>query len=140
MTPIDFREQRPDPADFLDLFETTGWNDAYGATAEDLRMALHHSWCTVAAYDAGQLVGFGRVVSDGVLYGVIYDMIVRPSHQGQGIGTEILNRLLAKCQAAGLRDIQMFSAKGRAAFYRHHGFVERPPDAPGMRYQVNSHG
>jgi GNAT superfamily N-acetyltransferase len=140
MTTIDFVEQKPDPVDFLDLLETTGWNDVYKATVEDLRMALNHSWYTVTAYDAGQLVGFGRVVSDGVLYGVIYDMIVRPSHKGQGIGTEILNRLTAKCQAAGLRDIQLFSAKGKSAFYGHHGFVERPQDAPGMRYQVNSHG
>ena len=135
MTPIDFVEQRPDPVDYLGLFEATGWNNVYEATAEDLRNALDHSWCTVAAYDAGQLVGFGRVVSDGVLYGVIYDMIVRPSHQGQGIGTEILNRLIAKCQAAGLRDIQLFSAKGNVAFYGNRGFVKRPQDAVGMRFE-----
>ena len=135
MTPIDFVEQRPDPVDYLDLFETTGWNHVYEATAADLRNALDHSWYTVAAYDAGQLVGFGRVVSDGVLYGMIYDMIVRPSHQGQGIGTEILNRLIAKCQAAGLRDIQLFSAKGNVAFYGHRGFVKRPQDALGMKFE-----
>jgi GNAT superfamily N-acetyltransferase len=117
----------------MELFETTGWNEVYKADLGELSQALDRSWHVVTAHDGDQLVGVGRVVSDGVLYAMICDMIVRPSHQNRGIGSTILRRLVERCKAAGLRDIQLFSAKGKAPFYRNRGFVERPEDAPGMR-------
>jgi GNAT superfamily N-acetyltransferase len=133
MNKIEFREDRPDREEYLGLFETTGWNEAYRADADELAEAIGNSWYFAAAYDGDTLVGFGRIVSDGVLYAMIYDMIVHPSLQGQGIGSAILERLVARCRAAGVREIQLFSAKGKTGFYRKRGFVERPPDGPGMR-------
>jgi GNAT superfamily N-acetyltransferase len=64
---------------------------------------------------------------------MIYDMIVLPSHQGKGIGTELLERLINRCKEAGIREIQLFSAIGKAPFYRKRGFAQRAADAPGMR-------
>lgn len=133
MNKIEFRENSPDREAYLRLFGTTGWNETYRADARELAEAIDRSWYAVAAYDGDELVGFGRIVSDGVLYAMIYDMIVYPSHQGLGIGTRILERLVARCSAAGLREVQLFSAKGKAGFYRKRGFVERSHDAPGMR-------
>ena len=116
------------------LFETTGWNEGYRASTEELRLTLERSWCFIAAWEPHHgLVGIGRVVSDGVLYGMIYDVIVHPSHQGRGIGTAITDRLIDRCRQGGLREIQLFSAEGKAGFYRRFGFEERPPTAPGMR-------
>jgi ribosomal protein S18 acetylase RimI-like enzyme len=68
----------------------------YKAPPDALHQALQQSWYTVSAYDTGRLVGFGRVVSDGVLYAMIYDLIVIPSHQRRGIGSEILRSLVAR--------------------------------------------
>ncbi len=133
MKDIEYRESMPDAGPYLALFETTGWNAVYQTDIDDLIRALNNSWYVVTAYQNGELVGSGRVVSDGVLYAMIYDMIVNPSHQGQGIGTAILDKLILKCRTAGLREIQLFSAKGKAQFYRKRGFVERPADAPGMK-------
>lgn len=132
MTTIRYCEYLPDTQQYLSLFETTGWNQKYKASAEDLIEALKNSQFMVMAYDGEQLVGCGRVVTDGVMHAMIYEMIVSPSYQGQGIGSVILNMLVAKCKAANIRDIQLFSAAGKAPFYRKHGFVERPEDAPGM--------
>jgi len=134
MAEIIYTENVPDAGQYLQLFETTGWNSAYRADAAELYRALQHSYYLVAALDEETLVGVGRVVSDGVLYAMIYDMIVAPSYQGRGIGTEILDRLIGKCRSAGIREIQLFSARGKAPFYRKRGFVERPPDGPGMRW------
>jgi GNAT superfamily N-acetyltransferase len=133
MKTIEFREDRPDRGRYLALFETTGWNEAYRADGDELAEAVGKSWYAVAAYEEDDLVGFGRIVSDGVLYAMIYDMIVRPSHQGRGIGTAILDRLVARCRKAGVREIQLFSARGKADFYRRRGFMERQLDGPGMR-------
>ena len=104
----------------------------YKADSKDLNQALDNSWYVVAAYQGSELVGIGRLVSDGVLYAMIYDMIVKPSYRGRGIGTAILGKLVKKLKDSGLRDIQLFSARGKVSFYRKRGFVERPADAPGM--------
>ena len=135
---IVYRDQAPTKEQFNALFETSGWNRGYNATPEELIQAVYNSQFCVAAYDNGQLVGFGRVVTDGVLHAMIYDMIVLPSHQGHGIGTWILNALVLKCQQAHIRDIQLFCASGRRSFYEKSGFETRPMDAPGMQYRPMS--
>jgi GNAT superfamily N-acetyltransferase len=127
-----FSSDPPDPASFFALFETTGWNATYRLSAEDLTRAVHASWAVVSAHEAGRLVGFGRVICDGVVHALILDMIVAPDRQGRGIGSEILRRLAERCRSAGIRDIQLFSAKGKSGFYAKHGFRLRPEDAPAM--------
>jgi GNAT superfamily N-acetyltransferase len=66
---------------------------------------------------------------------MVYDMIVLPAYQGQGIGGVILDRLVEKCRAAGIRDIQLFCARGKRSFYEKRGFIARPDEAPGMQYR-----
>ena len=130
-----FSESWPDPAVYFDLFITTGWNDEYWLDADSLLAAIRLSWYFVAAYDGATLVGTGRIVSDGVLHALIVDVIVRPEYQGRGIGTRMMERLLARCRAAGLRDVQLFCARGKAPFYARLGFVPRPTEAPGMDWR-----
>jgi N-acetylglutamate synthase-like GNAT family acetyltransferase len=132
---LEYRAEIPSTDQFARLFETTGWNEIYRASPEELYLALSHSWCVLAAYDGGQLVGFGRVVSDQALHAMIYDLIVLPAYQGGGIGGEILQRLVCRCQQAGIRDIQLFCARGKRAFHEKRGFIARPDDAPGMQYR-----
>ena len=66
---------------------------------------------------------------------MIYDLIVRPDYQMRGIGGRILERLVDQCLRLGVRDIQLFCARGKRAFYEKRGFAARPDDAPGMQYQ-----
>jgi len=40
MTAIEYREVKPDPQQYLALFETTGWNTVYKADLEELSIAL----------------------------------------------------------------------------------------------------
>lgn len=133
---ITLTEDLPDKHAYRTLFETTGWNDEYHASADDLERALKNSWLTVAAYDGDTLVGFGRVVTDHVMHAMIYDMIVMPARQGQGIGAMILHRLVDRCHEHGINDIQLFCAKGKRTFYEKNGFEARPDDAPGMQLRT----
>ncbi len=124
---------KPDPQAFKALYETTNWGPSDRPT-EFYEAALAGSWTCVGVYSRDQLVGFGRVISDGKLHAFITEMIVHPNHQRQGIGKEILNTLLEYCQLNGVSDIQLFSAVGKAEFYRAQGFVARPELGPGMQY------
>ncbi len=132
---IEYRAEIPPQEQFFALFETTGWNENYKASPQELAAMLANTWYMLAAYDGKQLVGFGRVVSDLVLHAMIYDMIVDPAYQGQGIGGVILDRLVEKCLQTGIRDIQLFCARGKRPFYEKRGFVARPDEAPGMQYR-----
>lgn len=131
-SPVRYTRELPEGRAYLRLFETTGWNEMYRQTAETLAAALERSWCVVAAYEGEILVGVGRALSDGVQYAVIFDMIVAPRCQGRGIGSEILRRLLARCDEAGIRDVLLFAAEGVRGFYERRGFEARPDSAPGM--------
>lgn len=130
---IVYREAVPAQEQYAALFETTGWNELYHASPAELQTALMNSWYVIAAYEGELLVGFGRVVSDQVIHAMIYDMIVHPDYQNLGIGGEILERLVRRCWEAGLRDVQLFCAVGKQAFYEKHGFCARQEDAPGMQ-------
>ncbi len=133
---ITYQTVPPEIEDYMLLFESTEWNEVYKATQEEIARAVRNSSITISAYLGSELVGFGRVVSDNVLYAVIYDVIVAPDHQMKGVGKCIVERLLQQCVDKGIRDIQLFSAKGTINFYEKLGFIERPNDAPGMKYEV----
>ena len=132
MEDIIFRTDIPDKVAFYNLFGTTGWNDQYQLESDELMIALKNSWLMVSAYEGVSLVGFGRMICDGAVHALILDLIVHPEYQNKGIGKTILNKLVDKCRQHRIRDIQLFSVKGKAKFYHKCGFKERPEGAPGM--------
>lgn len=127
-----FETQLPDPQEFFDLFETTGWNQNKPLDQGQMFTAISRSWFAVSAYENNQLVGFGRVISDGIYHALIVEMIVHPDFQQRGIGSQLLNMLVRRCREADIKQIQLFCARGKAGFYQKHGFKERSVDAPGM--------
>ena len=132
---LSYEPRIPAAEDFFELFATTGWNDEYHLTAEELHAAISQSWHALSVYEGDRFIGFGRVVSDGVLHAMIYDLIVLPEYREQGIGAEILRRLVETCRDAGIRDVQLFAARGRREFYERRGFRARAEESPGMDYK-----
>jgi hypothetical protein len=63
---ITFKDTLPNTKDYWDLFQTTGWNDKYNFTQQDLENAIKNSWYSNSIYDFDKLIGFGRVIADGV--------------------------------------------------------------------------
>jgi len=137
---LSFREEIPEVEDYWMLFATTGWNREYQFSKEELDEALANSWYAVSVYDSEKLVGFGRVIADGIHHALIADLIVEPGYQDKGIGRRILERLVKRCMEARIRDIQLFATNGKGPFYRKCGFIYREPDAPGMEYNIEAAG
>jgi GNAT superfamily N-acetyltransferase len=84
-----------------------------------LETAFRNSEMRCFAYHQGKLIGAGRGISDGALRAAIYDMVVLPEYQGQGIGTMIMNFLLARANA---EIIMLFANPGKEPFYDRFGF------------------
>ncbi|MGA3031380.1 MAG: GNAT family N-acetyltransferase [Candidatus Limnocylindrales bacterium] len=129
---VEYRAELPTVEEFERLFRSSGWTEALEVPADRLAAALPHAWYAVCARRGGQVVGTGLVLSDGVLHALIVDVIVLPEMRGNGIGTEIMNRLVTRCREAGVVQVQLFSARGKRGFYERLGFVARPDDGPGM--------
>lgn len=89
-------------------------------SAADLEKAFGNSMFKVFVYDAGRLVGVGRALADGADCSYLCDVALLPSHQGCGLGRQIVARLLDL--SAGHRKIILYAARGKEDFYRSLGF------------------
>jgi ribosomal protein S18 acetylase RimI-like enzyme len=89
-------------------------------SAADLKLVFTNSMFGAFAYDAGTLVGAGRVLADGRDCAYLCDIAVHPSHQGQGLGTEVVDRLVRL--SASHRKIILYSVPGKERFYERFGF------------------
>lgn len=124
----------PDKVKYFELFYRIEANSDYSMSPGLLYESLRRSWFMISVYYEERLIGFGRVISDGVIYALVVDFRVDPDYQGCGIGRMILRGLVQKCREAGIPDILLFSTKGKTDYYVRNGFRARPLDAPGMEY------
>jgi citrate lyase synthetase len=72
-------------------------------------------------YDEQRLVGAGRALADGGDCSYICDIAVLPSHQGTGIGKQIVTRLVEASR--GHKKIILYAVPGKESFYRKFGFL-----------------
>lgn len=108
------------------LYDAVGWG-AYDS--EISKKALSNTIYSVSIYDGEKIVGYGRIIGDGIVFLYIHDVMVLPECQGNGIGTLIMNKLLeyvekVKIQNCDLR-VYLGASKGKESFYKKFGFVTR---------------
>jgi len=85
-----------------------------------LRTAFANSMFKRFAFEDGKLVAAGRVLADGIDVAYLCDVALLPSHQGRGLGKQIVTDLLAL--AHGHKKIFLYAAPGKEGFYRRLGF------------------
>ncbi len=108
----------PSAQEYESLLKSVDW-----AVDEGLAGAvLSRTAMSVVARDGEQIVGVCRATGDGRNF-TIWDVVVRPSHQGQKIGSAMMERLLAEIRRAEphAKFIGLFT--GKPAFYERLGFV-----------------
>ncbi|KRR29800.1 GNAT family N-acetyltransferase [Bradyrhizobium retamae] len=89
--------------------------------AADLEVVFGNSMFCCFACDNGRLVGAGRVLADGRDCAYLCDVAVLPSHQGTGLGKQLIERLLAQSQ--GHAKIILYAVAGREPLYAKFGFL-----------------
>jgi ribosomal protein S18 acetylase RimI-like enzyme len=77
--------------------------------------AFERSYVRVFAYRGGQLIGFGRAISDGVYQAAVYDVAVAPEFQSQGIGSKLMAEMLSRLSGF---NVILYASPGKEGFYR----------------------
>jgi GNAT superfamily N-acetyltransferase len=66
-----------------------------------------------------------RVIGDGQQFFYVMDVAVHPAHQGRGIGTALMNEIVACCiqrVAPPKALVSLFTSPNRGSFYERFGF------------------
>ena len=108
----------PDASQLLGLFHQAPW--AKARSLDDAKEMLRHTDLPLCAWDGDRLIGFGRVLTDFIYRATIWDVIVDQAYQKQGIGTEIVRRILNHTR---LKKVELFwLCTRRPGFYEKLGF------------------
>jgi len=119
-------------ADFNKLRKIAGWLEIEETQA---LTGIKNSAFIISAVHDEQVVGFGRVVSDGGYVVLIAELAVLPEYQGKGIGTTMMKKIMEYINN-NLREGQhvivgLFASKEKESFYTPFGFTTRPNDELG---------
>ncbi len=133
---IQYSETRDLPIEnILALYRANAWSSAEKPAL--LHKALLASHSLVTAWEGDQLVGLGNAISDGYLVVYYPHMLVLPEYQGRGIGTRLMQMLMARYE--GFHQ-HMLVADGRAVeFYRKCGFERAGKTEPMWIYAAHDH-
>jgi len=98
-----------------------------------IRQAFQASGKVVTAWQNRELVGVGRMLTDGVCYASIFDVGILPAYQKQGIGKGIMVELMKGHEQLCLH---LTSTFGNEKFYSRLGF--RPHKTAMAKYPHES--
>lgn len=109
-------------ADYVRLRESVNWNNFF---KEQTEKCLKNTLYSIEVIDDNTIIGMGRLIGDGMYY-MMVDIIVEPSYQGKGIGSNIVNKLIEyvhrETPVGGRSSILLVAEKGKESFYKKLGF------------------
>jgi len=82
----------------------------------ELEQMCKQSWYAIYVFDDKKLVGMGRIISDGVITGVICGVCVLPEYQSKMVG-----RLIQRCEQRKVIP-QLICVESLQSYYESIGF------------------
>lgn len=133
--PYELREAVPEPETFVAV------RDAAGLTPSSLEAAqkgLPNTLYGVSIIDesSGEVVGMARIVGDGGCLYHICDMAVHPEHQGRGLGSRMMDALMAYIDENAPETAYVNLMADVNGFYEQWGFESTAPASMGMSFRV----
>ena len=107
--------------DVLHLYQAVGWTN-YTNQPQMLEQSLAHSLAIYVARDSEEIVGLVRLVGDGFSSVFVQDLIVLPTYQRQGIGSDLMKEALGDYKDAYQVQLATEQTEKTLGFYRSLGF------------------
>ena len=117
----------------ITLYRLAGWWKSPDADRDHVRRIIAGSHCFLIALENEELVGMGRIISDGESDAYIQDVTVKPTCRKKGIGTQIVKRLVDRIEADGLKWIGLIAERNTHEFYERIGFKKMPNSIPMLK-------
>jgi len=114
-------KKRINPSKINSLFKIVGWETRNKNT---IKKMLQKSSFVFSVWDDQSLVGFGRIVEDGIMC-MFYDVCVHKDYQNNGIGTKIMETLIDQVKDKQYISIGLFVSEDNPKatnFYEKFGF------------------
>lgn len=112
--------------EFNYLYDAVGWGSYEEKVSEK---ALANTMYSVSVYDDDKIIGYGRIIGDGICFLYIHDVMVIPKYQNKKIGSQIMNKLLEKVNQIKIENpyvrVYLGASKGKEKFYERFGFITR---------------
>lgn len=122
--------------DIKTIRQEVGWGEFLNC---QLQQALDKTVYNVVVKDKDKSIAMGRLIGDGIYY-FICDVAVIPEYQHQGIGTNIIKKMIDYIHQdlkQGERcSIQLIAASGKESFYESLGFIMLPSKQSGHGMQM----
>ncbi len=108
------------------LYDEVGW----GSYSNEIsKKALSNNIYSVSIYDNEDIIGYGRIIGDGIVFLYIHDIMVKTAYQNQGIGKLIMQNILEKIKSIKIDnpDLRVYlgASLGKESFYKKYGFITR---------------
>ena len=102
------------------LYESAPWSK--GRSPDDIKRMLENTDYVFSVRDGDMLVGFARVLTDKIYRATLWDVIVHPQRQGQGIGEALLKAIVSHPVLSHVDRIWL-NTHDKFLFYERFGFV-----------------
>ena len=125
----------PSPAEYIELRAAAGLSRR---TVEAAERGIPNSLFAVSVRHGAELVAMGRIVGDGGCNYEIVDIAVHPDHQRQGLGTRVMEALMAYLRenAPPSAYVSLIADGGAPALYQRFGFEFTAPESVGMALRI----
>lgn len=116
-----------------ELCDSVGW---VRRPIKKVKTALENSFITICLLekqkDKNVLIGFARATSDHSFNATIWDVVIHPKFQSQGLGKTLMNELIKELRYKDISTITLFADPQVLNFYRTLGFMSDPDGVKGM--------
>jgi len=119
----------------LPLYKANEWSSAN--KPKELYRSLMNSHSLVTAWDGEKLVGLANAISDGYLVVYYSHVLVLPDYQGQGVGRELMNRVMSRYP--DFHQHMLVADNDSIGFYEKCGFVRAGKTESMWIYQGTEH-
>lgn len=102
------------------LYHHAPW--AAGRSLDGIKLMLENTDYVFSALDGRRLIGFARVLTDRIYRATVWDVVVHPDYQGQGVGEALVKAILSHPVLSAVQKFWL-NTRDKQAFYERLGFV-----------------
>ena len=120
------------------LCDTVGW---VRRPLKKVKLAIENSLLIFSLFyrenKEKKLIAFARATSDQTFNATIWDVVVHPQFQRQGLGKILINEIINHLRCSDINTITLFADPHVVKFYKDLGFISDPDNVKGMFWYPN---